>query len=46
MRVDLDTGGVKYRYYLVWITELARDKPVQDSSAKISEIVLLQRRGS
>ena len=46
VRVDLDTGGVKYRYYLVWITELARDKPVQDSSAKISEIVLLQRRGS
>ena len=35
----LDTDGTAYRYYLVWITELAEDA----SSAEISEIRLSQR---
>ena len=35
---DLDTGGQAYRYYLVWITELAPDA----ERAEISEIRLLQ----
>jgi len=44
LRVPLDTGGQRYRYYLVWITQLARDEPGQEAAAKISEIVLLERR--
>ena len=35
----LDTGGVAYRYYLVWITKLADEA----QSAEISEIRLLQK---
>ena len=35
----LDTDGTAYRYYLVWITELAEGA----SSAEISEIRLSQR---
>ena len=34
----LDTGGVSYRYYLVWITKLAEG----ENGAEISEIRLLQ----
>ena len=37
-RFDLDTGGVAYRYYLVWITDLGSDA----DRAEISEIRLLQ----
>jgi len=37
-RVNLDTGGTEYRYYLVWITELGEGA----SQAKISEIRLFQ----
>ncbi|WP_028064513.1 protein kinase domain-containing protein [Solirubrobacter soli] len=37
-RFKLDTGGVEYRYYLVWITKLAPDA----DNAEISEIRLFQ----
>jgi serine/threonine-protein kinase len=37
-RFTLDTGGVAYRYYLVWITKLAPDA----DRAEISEIRLFQ----
>jgi serine/threonine-protein kinase len=37
-RFKLDTGGVEYRYYLVWITKLAPDA----DNAQISEIRLFQ----
>jgi eukaryotic-like serine/threonine-protein kinase len=40
-RVDLATGGRRYRYYLVWLTSL----PPGRSSAEISEIRLFERRG-
>ncbi len=36
VRVPLDTGGRRYRYYLVWITGL----PEGEQSAEISEIHL------
>jgi serine/threonine-protein kinase len=38
-RFTLDTGGVSYRYYLVWITQLAPDS----ERAEISEIRLFQK---
>ena len=38
-RFKLDTGGIAYRYYLVWITKLADEA----RSAEISEIRLLQK---
>ena len=37
-RVKLDTGGKRYRYYLVWITKL----PPQGSSVSIAEIRLFR----
>jgi serine/threonine-protein kinase len=37
-RFKLDTGGVAYRYYLVWITKFAPGA----SRAEISEIRLFQ----
>ena len=46
VRVPLKTAGVKYRYYLIWITELARDEPGQAATAKIAEAVLLERKAS
>ena len=46
VRVPLNTAGVKYRYYLIWITELARDEPGQAATAKIAEAVLLERKAS
>jgi serine/threonine-protein kinase len=42
VRVPINSAGKRYRYYLIWITKLARDKPQQKVSAKISEVVLLQ----
>jgi serine/threonine-protein kinase len=39
-RVRLDTGGRRFRYYLVWITRL----PEGEESAKIAEIRLFERR--
>ncbi len=38
-RFKLDTDGEKYRFYLVWITELPPDQP----RVEISEIALFQR---
>jgi serine/threonine-protein kinase len=38
-RFRLDTGGTAYRYYLVWITQLAPDS----ERAEISEIRLFQK---
>jgi len=38
-RFQLDTGGTSYRYYLVWITQLAPDS----ERAEISEIRLFQK---
>ena len=38
-RVDLDTAGTKYRYYLVWITTL----PPGQEKVKIAEIALYSR---
>jgi serine/threonine-protein kinase len=35
-RFDLDTGGARYRYYLVWITEL------RDRQARVSEVYLFR----
>jgi hypothetical protein len=40
--VPINSAGKRYSYYLIWITKLARDKPQQKVSAKISEVVLLQ----
>ncbi|HSD77333.1 MAG TPA: protein kinase, partial [Solirubrobacteraceae bacterium] len=40
-RIDLSTGGKRFRYYLVWITQL----PPGETSAEISEIRLFERRG-
>jgi serine/threonine-protein kinase len=40
-RVDLADDGRRYRYYLVWITQL----PPEASAADIAEIRLFQRRG-
>ena len=36
-RFELDTGGERYRYYLVWITKL----PPEESRVEISELTLL-----
>jgi hypothetical protein len=36
-RLTLDTGGRRYRYYLVWITKL----PADEDRVEISEIALL-----
>ncbi|MEI2702480.1 MAG: protein kinase [Baekduia sp.] len=44
IRVPLDTGGVPYRFYLIWITELSRDSPVQEATAEIAEARLLVPR--
>ena len=41
-RIDIDTGGEPYRYYLVWITEL----PPGESRVSIAEIGLVAPRGS
>jgi eukaryotic-like serine/threonine-protein kinase len=41
-RLDLDTGGEPFRYYLVWITEL----PQGESRVSIAEIGLVAPRGS
>jgi tRNA A-37 threonylcarbamoyl transferase component Bud32 len=38
-RFRLDTGGKRYRFYLVWITELPPDQP----RVEINEIALFQR---
>jgi serine/threonine-protein kinase len=35
-QVDIDTGGVEYRYYLLWITRL----PAEEQEAGISELTL------
>jgi serine/threonine-protein kinase len=39
--IDLDTAGNRYRYYLVWITEL----PPDEERVQISEIDLFRRKG-
>jgi hypothetical protein len=39
-RFKLDAGGKRYRFYLVWITELPPDQPRVD----IGEIALFQRK--
>jgi hypothetical protein len=39
-RFRLDTGGERYRFYLVWITALPPDQP----RVEISEIALFQRK--
>jgi tRNA A-37 threonylcarbamoyl transferase component Bud32 len=39
-RFRLDTGGERFRYYLVWITEL----PPNSERAEISELALSQRK--
>jgi serine/threonine-protein kinase len=39
-RFKLDSGGKRYRYYLVWITELPPNQPRVD----IGEIALFQRK--
>jgi eukaryotic-like serine/threonine-protein kinase len=36
--IRLDTGGVRYRYYLIWITRL----PPGSESARISEVALFR----
>ena len=36
--IKLDTGGVRYRYYLLWITSL----PPGSETAAISEITLFE----
>ncbi len=36
--IHLDTGGVRYRYYLIWITRL----PPSGSSAQLSEVTLFK----
>ena len=38
-RFKLDAGGKRYRFYLVWITELPPDQP----RVEISEIALFQK---
>ena len=37
-RIRLDTGGKRYRYYLVWITRL----PPEEASVEIAEIRLFR----
>jgi serine/threonine-protein kinase len=39
--LDLDTAGNRYRYYMVWITDL----PEGEERAQISEIELFQKKG-
>ena len=39
-RFKLDTGGERYRYYLVWITEL----PPNSQRVEIGELALFERK--
>jgi len=41
-RFRFDTGGKRYRYYLVWISRLPRDRA--EGKVSISEITLYQKR--
>jgi len=41
-RFRFDTGGKRYRYYLVWISRLPRDQA--EGKVSISEITLYQKR--
>jgi serine/threonine-protein kinase len=40
--VGLQTGGVRYRYYLVWITRLQSEPQPEGVAAQISDITLLK----
>ena len=45
VRVPLSTGGVPYRFYLIWVTDLGSDSPNAGGTVKISEARLLVPRG-
>jgi serine/threonine-protein kinase len=40
--IRLDTGGVRYRYYLVWITKLQREEQPGGTAVQIAEVTLLR----
>ncbi len=40
--IRLDTGGARYRYYLVWITRLQPEQQAGGVAAEISEVTLLR----